>query len=213
MYSNTIISYISLYILTIIAQQRYNDTRVRNKMSSDNNPQSTEEKIAQSIVPFARDDARARYLGLRASGFTIREALRLIGKAQSTLSAWRHDETFSDLETRLPELRRELALEYANLEFLRNYRLILEKDYRVIKDSLDKTKVLTTQDHQYLLKLRSHYTPQQLQVIEVLYSAGKQGQGLDFTNFVLTMARTKEEVKIETRQRSESELATIEEKD
>lgn len=174
---------------------------------------STEERIAQSIVPYARDDARCRYLGLRASGFTIREALRLIGKAQSTLSAWRHDETFSGLEIRLPELRRELALEYANLEFLRNYRLILEKDYRVIKGSLDKNAVLSAQDHQYLLKLRSHYTPQQLQVIETLYAAGSGAEGFDFTQFVLTASRTKDEIRIETRNRNEPELSTIEEND
>lgn len=174
---------------------------------------STEESIAQSIVPYNRDDARCRYLGLRASGFTIREALRLIGKAQSTLSAWRHDKTFADLETRLPELRRELALEYANLEFLRNYRLILEKDYRVIKSSLDKKVILSAQDHQYLLKLRSHYTPQQLQIIEVLYAADKAGEGFDFTDFVLSMSRTKESMTIGTRKRSDAELSTIEGED
>lgn len=171
--------------------------------------QSTEESIAQSIVPYNRDDSRARYLGLRASGFTIREALRLIGKAQSTLSAWRHDSVFSDLETRLPELRRELALEYANLEFLRNYRLILEKDYRVIKESLDKKVILSPQDHQYLLKLRSHYTPQQLQIMEMLFIADKSGQGFDFTNFIMTASRTQEKVTIETRNRSPSELSPI----
>lgn len=171
---------------------------------------SAEESIAQSIVPYQRDDARARYLGLRASGFRIREALRLIGKAQSTLSAWRHDTVFSDLELRLPELRRELALEYANLEFLRNYRLILEKDYRVIKGSLDKDNELSTQDHQYLLKLRSHYTPQQLQVMEALNTASDTGGAFDFTKFILTASRTRDEVRIETRERSEPELSMIE---
>ena len=170
---------------------------------------TAEEQIAKSIVPYNRDDARARYLGLRASGFGIREALKLIGKAQSTLSAWRHDSEFVDLENRIPELRKTLALEYANLEFLRNYRLILEKDYRVIKASLVKDSILPTQDHQYLLKMRSHYTPQQLQIIEVLISGSAPGQEFNFTDFIIEASRTQERVRIETRKRSDSELAPI----
>lgn len=169
------------------------------------------ENIAKSIVPWNRDDARARYLGLRSSGFAIREALRLIGKAGSTLSAWRKDEVFADLENRLPEFRKELALEYANLEFLRNYRLVLEKDYRVLKKSLDKDQeVLSMQDHQYLVKMRSHYTPQQLQIIEALISAEGAGEaGFDFTRAVIELSRTQEKIRIETRNRSESQLAPV----
>ena len=178
-----------------------------------------EEQIAKSIVNYNRDDARARYLGLRSSGFGIRESLRLIGKAQSTLSAWRHDEEFADLENRIPEFRKTLAIEYAGLEFLRNYRLILEKDYRVIKASMEVTKddagkivslPMPSQDHQYLLKLRTHYTPQQLQIIEALI-AGESAPGeFNFTNMVIEMSRTQERVRIETRNRSEPELSPIE---
>ena len=178
--------------------------------------ENKDEEIAKSIVPYNRDDARCRYLGLRASGFGIREALRLIGKAQSTLSLWRHQQLFVDLENRIPELRKELALEYANLEFLRNYRLILEKDYRVIKESLEKRKdkegnilPMLNQDHQYLLKMRSHYNPQQLQIMEALFMMDKSGEGFDFTDLIMTMSRTKDEVKLESRKHSKPELSTI----
>lgn len=168
-----------------------------------------EEQIAKSIVPYNRDDARARYLGLRSSGMSIREALRWIGKAQSTLSAWRHDPEFKDLEDRIPEFRRQLSLEYTNLEFVRNYRLILEKDYRVIKESLDKDAVLSAQDHQYLLKLRTHYTPQQLQIIEALVIGEAAIDGFNFTDIVIEMARTQERIKIETRNRSAPEISPV----
>lgn len=170
-----------------------------------------EERTAQSVIPYNRDDARARYLGLRASGFAIRESLRLIGKAKSTLSAWRLDEEFADLERRIPEFRRELAAEYVGLEFCRNYRLILEKDYRVIKSSLEKDAVLPTQDHQYLLKLRSHYTPQQYQILEALIIGEGASQEFNFTDMVIEMARTQERIKIGTRSRSPAELSTIKE--
>lgn len=159
-------------------------------------------------------------MGLRSSGFTIREALGLIGKAKSTLSHWRNDPKFLELEDRLPELRRELGLEYAALEFLRNYRLILEKDFRVAKDSLTKhTKKdrdgniveaeMSSQDFKYLLQMRSHYTPQQLQAIEQLFGKGGGSGEVNFTDFVLTLSRKSEELKIESRKRQEPQLAPI----
>jgi len=188
--------------------------------------ETPEESIPRSLVPWSRDDDRSRYLGLRSSGFTIREALGLIGKAKSTLSLWRHDPVFLDLENNIPELRKTLALEYASLEFLRNYRLILEKDFRVIKGSLTRKVNLgddgkssitpqDSQDFQYLLRARVHYTPQQLQAIEQLFAKGNsKGEEFNWTDFVLTMSRTKEtvkeEVKIGTRHRQESQLATLE---
>ncbi len=162
--------------------------------------QTDAERIAQSIVPYARDDARARYLGLRCSGFSIREALRLIGYSHSALTKWRADEEFLSLENRLPEFRKELSLEYTNLEFVRNFRLVMEKDYRILQKSLDiekdGTSVEMTEDElEYLKKLRTHYTPQQLQIVEAIIKADSPGT-FDFTEFAITAYRTKEEVSI-----------------
>jgi len=174
-------------------------------------PADAPESIAQSIVPYNRDDDRARYLGLRASGFAIREALKLLGKAKSTLSAWRHDEVFSDLESRIPELRKTLATEYVGLEFLRNFRLVLEKDYRVIKKSLFNEDEMTLQENQYLTRMRAYYTPQQLQVMEALIRGESDGSGeFNFTDLAIELSRTTERVKIETRDRSgEAQLAHV----
>ena len=165
-----------------------------SKSLADPIGQTETEKLASSIIPYARDDAKARYLGLRASGFTIREALRLIGYAHSSLSKWRLDEEFVAIEARLPEFRQQLSMEYANLEFVRNYRLVLEKDYRVLIQSLKSKEVLTDQEQAYLLKMRSHYTPQQLQIIEALLGSDGKGLGdaMDFTELVLAAERVKE---------------------
>lgn len=182
-----------------------------------------EEAIPRSLVPWARDDDRSRYLGLRASGFTIRETLGLLGKAKSTLSLWRQNSEFNKLEATVPELRKTLALEYAGLEYLRNYRLVLEKDFRVVKGSLTRERVLgedgkwhttpqDSQDYQYLLRMRQHYTPQMLQSIEAVFGKGGNSKEFNWTDFVVTMSRTqvKEEVKVETRHRQESNLAPLE---
>ena len=186
---------------------------------------SPEESIPRAVVPWNKDDNKSRYLGLRASGFTIREALALIGDAKSTLSKWRKDSVFLDLENRIPELRKTLALEYAGLEFLRNYRLVLEKDFRVLKESLNKKTHtveiqgkpvevpvgMTAQDFQYLVKMRGHYTPQQLQAIEQLFGRDNgDGPEANWTDFFLAVKETVvREVKVGTRQRSESNLGKI----
>lgn len=195
------------------------DNVVSNTLSSE--LESPEISIPRSIVRYARDDDRSRYLGLRASGFTIREALGLLGKAKSTVSMWRRDETFRNLENSIPELRKTLALEYVSLEFLRNLRLIMEKDYRVIKGSLTRKTILgddgkvhtiaqDSQDFQYLLKARAFYTPQQLQAIEQLFGRGDEsGKEFNWTDFVMTLERTKESVRIETRHQQPAQLSPI----
>lgn len=168
---------------------------------------SDTEAIAQSIIPYNYDDNRARFLGLRSSGFRPREALKLIGVTGAALSFWRKDPEFADLEKRLPEFRRQLALEYVNLEFLRNFRLITEKDVQVIRRSLKTVEVevdghkekvampMTTQEHQYLLKMRSNYTPQQIQVLQSLVAGESPTGEFNFQDIVKAMRRA-EQVRI-----------------
>ena len=137
--------------------------------------------IASSIIPYPRDDERAKYLSYRSCGFSVREALHLTNRSQAVLSVWRHDDIFNDLEQRVPEFRRELGKEYIEIEFYRNFRLALEKDYRVLSKSLSDVP-MTSMEHEYLLKCSSQYTPQQLQAIEsVLESIDS---GFNFAEFV-----------------------------
>jgi hypothetical protein len=163
------------------------------------------EAIVQSVVEATNDSKKVKFLGFRASGFTIRESLSLVGIHEKTLHRWREsDALFVTHESNLSELRKTLGTEFAHLEFMRNYRLILEKDFRVISKSLSKSQEneLTQSEHQYLLKARSHYTPQQLQVMQQLIGASKdEAVAFDFTNFVLTMARktTTDEIKVEAK--------------
>lgn len=194
-------------------------------MNPDVVKESAEEAIPRLIVPWPRDDDRARYLGLRCTGFGIRDALGLIGKAKSTLSHWRTDSKFEELEDNISDLRKTLGLEYAALEFLRNYRLVLMKDHQVLKESLTKKtrtddegvvhKVpMDAQDFKYLLALRSHYTPTQLQAIEALFGGtGEGNEGpVNFTDYVLSLTRTKTEetLTVGTRKRQEAPLPKIE---
>jgi len=180
-------------------------------------PETTEESIAQSIIPYNKDDNRARFLGLRCSGFTIREALQWLGISKAALSMWRErNPEFPKLEERIPELRKTLGMEYAALEFLRNYRLILQKDFQAITGSINREKdkdgntiPQNHQDFQYLLRARAHYTPQQLQALEQIFVTGASGEQFDFMDYVLRRRTVTEEIAVGTHQRREAPLAVV----
>ena len=134
--------------------------------------------IATTLLPWRKDDYRAKYLGYLACGFTVEEALYMLGLKLDWLDEQRQDIQFNTFELNVPEIRKELSREYIELDFFRNFRMVLEKDYRVLKDALEITGdgLMTSQDHQYLLKMRSAYTPQQLQILEqVMRGVGEEG--------------------------------------
>jgi len=174
---------------------------------TDTNEQALKEteSLVLSLLPFNQDNKKARFIGYRASGFSIREACQLVGIHEKTLRRWRdsespfYDSHFVEAESSLPELRKTLGTEYAHLEFLRNYRLVLEKDFSILSKSIRQPNDLTQQENQYLLKARSHYSPQYLQILQGMIG-GKERKGeFDFTSFVLSLERTKERVTISGR--------------
>ena len=152
--------------------------------------------IATSLIPWRKDDNRAKYLGYLACGFNVEESLYMLGLKLQWLEEQREDEDFSSCELRVPEIRKELSKEYIELDFFRNFRMVLEKDYRTLKKALemdvDKLGVMTTYDHQYLLKMRSAYTPQQLQILEQVM----HGVGSDSFNFAKWVAQNKDIVEV-----------------
>jgi hypothetical protein len=146
--------------------------------------------IASSIIPYPRDDYKALFLGYRACGLSPMEAMKIIGITKGAVSQWRHnDPIFASLEQRLPEIRKELSKEYIEIEFFRNFRLALEQDYRILKKALNPERdeegnviPMTRQEHDYLVKLRSQYNPQQLQILEAIVSGA--GDGFNFAHWV-----------------------------
>jgi hypothetical protein len=155
--------------------------------------ENKETAIASTVIPWPYDDNKGMYLGYRACGFSVREALRAIGIGKSSLSNWRaEDIEFCRLEQELPNIRKQLAKDYVELEFLRNFRLVLEKDFRIIQKSLgnileageDGRSVVADMnkfDQEYLLKMRGQYTVDQMKALEAV--VGQQG-GMSFTELL-----------------------------
>lgn len=114
----------------------------------------------------------------------------MLGLKVDWLEEQRADPEFSNVELHVPEIRKELSKEYIELDFFRNFRMVLEKDYRVLRKALEVDSILSNQDHQYLLKMRSAYTPQQLQILEqVMKGVGEEGW-----NFAQWVAKNSEKV-------------------
>jgi len=149
-----------------------------------------EVSAATTLIPYRRSDDRAKYLGYLCCGFSDEEALYVLGLTKSWLADARLDSKFTDLEERIPELRKTLSREYTELDFYRNFRMVLEKDHIVLRKSLGmeidqetgEPAEMTSFDQQYLLKLRSAYTPQQLQLLEAV--AGGSDGGFNFAKWV-----------------------------
>ena len=159
-----------------------------NLLSESDTPK--EVSIATTLLPWRKDDNRARYMGYLACGFNPEEALYMLGLKLDWLDEQRQDEGFSTIELRVPEIRKELSKEYIELDFFRNFRMVLEKDYRVLKLALDDSKILGKQEHDYLLKLRSAYTPQQLQILEQVM----KGVGSSDFNFAQWVAQNQTKI-------------------
>lgn len=148
------------------------------------------ESIIQSLLPFGADNKKGLYIGYRASGFSIRDAIKLVGIHEKTLRRWREaDPTFVVHENSIAEYRKTLGVEYVHVEFLRNYRLILQKDFEIIAMSLRNPASLSKDDNAYLLKARGHYTPQQLEILQALIGARQHTPQFNFTQFILSTNR------------------------
>lgn len=168
--------------------------------------ESDTQQVVEGLIPyFSLDDKKTKYLSYRATGFTIREARKLTGlKWDRTIRDWRKtDSDFAFWDgVGLRRLQEEIGDRFLLSEFSRNFRLMMEKDYRVLRRAMDAENedkpTLSDQDEAYLLKVRSFYTPQQLLAIKEVLSRSKtaEGEEFDFTTFVQRMNVEKMQVNI-----------------
>lgn len=161
------------------------------------------EDIAEAIVPyFPEDGKKSRYLAYRVCGFNTREAMDMADVTQTSVRRWRvADEEFARLDTTgLNELKEQLSAKYLNVEFTRNFHLVLQKDFKVLVKSIKAPETLTTQENQYLLKLRGLYSPQQFVAIQQMVGEATS-DGFDFTKWVFQISKERESVTISHEQR------------
>lgn len=158
------------------------------------------EGAAQSLLPFyifntQQSNKKVKYLSYLVAHFSILEACKLAKVHLKTVFRWRReDSNFEDLESQCAtELSRKLSDQMLDIEFTRNFRLVLAKDFQILfKDAQDKA--LTEKEQQYLLVIRKFYNPEQLaRVRQLVDGKDDSGEAFDFTRTVLTIRLEKEE--------------------
>lgn len=157
------------------------------------------EGMAQALVPFYTDGGKkSKYLSYIVSNFSVTEAAKLANVHLKTVREWRKaDPRFEEIENRgLTDLRKQLSKELIDIEFTRNFRMVLQKDFNVLFKTVTGV-TLSDREHQYLLQIRKHYTPQQLAMIkQILGEVTGADKEFDFTKLTLTIRREREEMQI-----------------
>lgn len=161
--------------------------------SNEVRPSNTEE-MAKAILPFYVDGTKqGTYLSWLVSYFSVTESLQLTGVTMKTLTRWREDELFAQLEEKAKgELRRDLADNLMDIEWTRNMRLILAKDFEILlkatTEDPSKPKTLMTDfDRDYLKVIRKFYTPEQLARIRSMTGTSKDNgdEQFDYTKLIM----------------------------
>ena len=160
------------------------------------------EEMASSLLPILQGDVgdgkKASYLSKRVCNFSMRESCQLANVTEKSVRRWREaDPHFNYLDTTgINDIRKKFATELIDMQFTRNFHLVLEKDFKVLyKDAVDDPKnPLTQEETEYILKIRQHYTPQSLAMVKQLLGGGTVDQPFDFTRLTMTIKREQIEI-------------------
>ncbi len=147
-------------------------------------PDDAHEDALLSRIPFmVGDSKKADYLSYRATGFSVSVACQLAEVERTTVNKWRKtDKAFKSFEeTRLEELQKSTSADVLRLEFLRNMRMIMKKDFEVIGQALFEQSEMTDREWAYFKQIRRHYTPNDMLALEKTLSPENHRDTLEIT--------------------------------
>lgn len=147
---------------------------------------------------------KADYLGYRATGFPIRQALYLADISWATLNRWRKTDTeFANIETdRIQELQSSVGNDLVHLGFLRNMRLAMKIDFKILLKAVHHMESLTDREYQYLKRMRSLYGSSELLAVNrALIPEGQED--IDFSALVISITEKRTEVRLAKKQHTE----------
>ena len=140
------------------------------------------QRLAMAVLPeFDWDDTKKRtFISYRLTGFNTVESCEYTGIALRTVYRWRKEDALLEhIESNINELRRQFSKEFVQMETMRNLRLVLAKDYEVLRKAAhpkidpatNLPEQLTQEEYKYLLRIRQFYSPQNLQDITGLLNS------------------------------------------
>ena len=160
---------------------------------TDKTDTTATENMALALLPYYTEgDKKSDYLKYIIAGFSKMEAVKMTGIHLKTVHRWEEDPIFMALlEKSRTELRDTLANKLMDIEFTRNFMLVLKKDFNVLfKDATNEP--MTDGEQDYLKLIRKFYTPQQYAMVKQMVSSNGDGAGFDFTKTVLEIRLSKE---------------------
>lgn len=165
------------------------------------------EEIAKGLLPQLFGDGigdtseskRADYLAKRVCYFSVRESCQLAGIHEKSVRRWREsDPAFMELDTvGITKLREYLSASLVDIQFTRNFHLVLAKDFKVLYKDATEPETMTKADYAYLEKIRQFYTPQALAAVKGILSGKSGDEPFDFTKMVVTLQRERTVEKVE----------------
>ena len=123
------------------------------------------EEMLKARIPLGNNPRKASYLSYRAAGFSVRESCALVPVTFTTVKSWRRDdEEFRGWESgeKLSWLQSNVAHDLTQMEFMRNFRLCLRLDKKVLFKASLSLASLTDREMEVLKVIRKHYTPQDI---------------------------------------------------
>ncbi len=127
------------------------------------------EEMLKARIPLSNNPRKASYLSYRAGGFSVRESCALVPVTHGTVKAWRRDdEEFRGWESgeRLAWLQSNVAHDLIQMEFMRNFRLCLRLDKKVLYRAALSLDLLTDREMEVLKVIRKHYTPSDIMAVQ-----------------------------------------------
>ncbi|KKK57638.1 hypothetical protein LCGC14_3052470, partial [marine sediment metagenome] len=120
-------------------------------------------------IPLNANPRKASYLSYRAAGFSVRESCALVPVSFATVKAWRRDdEEFRQWESgeKLAWLQSNVSQDLMQMEFMRNFRLCLRLDKKVLFKAALSLSLLDEREMEVLKVIRKHYTPQDIMAVQ-----------------------------------------------
>ncbi len=144
------------------------EVRVVESGKSDIAPDDYEEML-KARIPLNKNPRKADYLSHRACGFSVREACALAQVNFGTVKKWRReDEEFRKWESGdgLAWLQSNVSHDLMQMEFMRNFRLCLRLDKKILYKASLALASLTERELEVLKVIRKHYTPQDIIAVQ-----------------------------------------------
>ena len=159
----------------------------------------THEELLADLLPSLDSPRKTDFIHYRLVNFPFKAACDLAGVRAGTVFKWRQtDPVFEALESRLVELRKELAPKLMSAEEDRNYFMSLRLDGRILEKALCHPSALTDREFVLLKQALARYNSNtHLLAARAFGTERDAGLPVDWSELVLRLTRVEHRETVE----------------